>query len=611
MRTERIVRNFFFPLTAKLSVRLIAAAAVFLTVAGALSAADVPARGLVLSGTHRIDLLTFYYKYYPASESYKSHIAWTGNVASGVAGTTGTLFKSDMLRRINFYRGMCGLDGNISFNATESAKDQEAALMFSANGNVSHNPPATWKFRTTNAVNGAANSLISYGIYGPPVIDDYMRDDGTGNEPVGHRRWLLYTRATMMGTGDIPTTQSYFGSNALWVIGGFKAAPTNVSDMRMTAWPIPGYFPVPFTPKRWSMSYSDPNADFTHAVVSMKRGSVAISASNIKIISRAEVGAGDRSIAWEVSGLPKTISGDTPYTVTVSGVRGPSGFTGATYTTTLFDLNVIDPTIPDNSVPISRNTMIPITGGTCGLRQISGADNYQLRVAKGATVTLLAGDLTPPPISKTDSFAYVSKRNAFHLAFPGPEFENQVLGITKGVPVLHPEASASAEYREFLPSSTARLNFYQLSRFATTTTTLSAEISVDNGNRWTTVWSRHGAGLASAYWDAFTLQSISLAAYANRPLVIRFILRHNDGSTVIENQPNDGLYVDAISVSGCKELVRTRVQDLTLGNVNSFWFDSAAAGETLVANTNYYLRIQPVVAGHRFGFGPPKGLVTY
>ena len=594
----------------KLSARLIAVTAVFLTGACFVSATDVPARGLAVSGTRRIDVLSFYYRYFPASDSYKSHMAWTGDVASGVAGTTASLFKNDMLRRINFYRALAGMDGNISFDVIKSAKDQQAALMFSANGNVSHTPPTTWRFRTPNAVDAAASSLLSYGIYGPPVIDDYIRDDGTGNEPVGHRRWLLYSRATTMGTGDIPIGHSYFGSNALWVLGGFKPAPV-AAQMRMSAWPTPGSFPFAFLPTRWSLSYSDPNADFSRATVSMKRGNVSISASNIKIISRSDVGVGDRTIVWEVTGLPKTISADTPYTVTVSGVQGPSTFTGATYTTTLFDLNVINPTVPDNAVPITRQTLVPTTGGTCGLRKIAGADNYQLRVTRGAIVSWLAGDITPPTVSKSDSFVYVSKKNSFQLAFPGPDFENQVLGITKGGIALHPESAASGEYREFLPTATARLRFYELSRFATTTTTLSAEVSVDNGNRWTSIWSRPGAGLASANWDPFTLQSVSLAPYANRAIVIRFVLRFNNGPTVIETHPDDGFYVDAIALSGCKELLRTQPRDLNLGNVDVFRFDSAAAGEVLEHNANYYLRVQPMVAGHKFGFGPIKGLMVY
>jgi hypothetical protein len=78
--------------------------------------------------------------YAPAMPS----MAWTGSIAGCNAGTISTAFKEWTISRVNFARAMAGLPGNISLDATNSAKAQQAALMFSANQSLSHTPPASW-----------------------------------------------------------------------------------------------------------------------------------------------------------------------------------------------------------------------------------------------------------------------------------------------------------------------------------------------------------------------------------------------------------------------------------------------------------------------------------
>ncbi|MBX9703038.1 MAG: ATP-grasp domain-containing protein, partial [Silvanigrellaceae bacterium] len=52
--------------------------------------------------------------------------------------------SEDVRRRINFFRALTGYPGDIVFDATKSAKAQEAALMMAANNNLNHYPPNTW-----------------------------------------------------------------------------------------------------------------------------------------------------------------------------------------------------------------------------------------------------------------------------------------------------------------------------------------------------------------------------------------------------------------------------------------------------------------------------------
>ena len=565
--------------------------------------AEVPALGFQLSGSSRLDVLALYHVYYGASEGFAARMGWNGNVTRGIAGQTSDAFKNDVLRRINFYRVLAGLQSNIVFDPGRSAQDQQACLMFSANSSLSHDPPLNWKFRTGAAVNAALNSLLSLGRYGPPAIDDYMLDDGLNNELAGHRRWLLYSDATLMGTGDIPTNNQHFGSNAVWVLGGFRPHPTPEQNQIVT-WPSPGYFPLALLPKRWSFAVTNPNTNFDGATVTMKVGETPI--WPVTVVSRSTVGLGDPTLVWEVPGLPKTIPADTTYTVTIAGVGGKDLFSGTTYSVTVFDPQVLDPANPANAVPVAGPEVIPASGGFCTTLPIGGASAYQLRVARRSSVRLLGGDASPVPVARDASFQTVSPGLAYHLTFPGPAFENQILSIVEGGNAVRKESNTRGVYREFLPGSKGALFFFDLCRFASPTTTLGAEVSTDNGNTWTVVWKRRGVGLKSTQWDGYSQRRINLARFAGRSIAVRFVLRYNDAPTVLEPGPNGGFYVNGISLTGCSELVRPKRRDIDLGAATAFHFNSTVAGEQLRPGALYYLRIQPILAEHQFGYGPFK-----
>ncbi len=219
--------------------------------------------------TDRTDVLAFYNTVYLASENYASEMAWNGDVAGNIAGTTSLAFKNDVQRRVNFYRALVGVPAVITFNDTFSAKDQLAALMLSANQDpITHNPPPTWNDYSADGAEAAGHSNIARGtgIYGPAAVDGYMLDFGDNNAEVGHRRWILYSRAQVMGTGDIPDNGPYLGSNALWN----DINTTNPVAPIFEKWPNAGYSPFPLMPARWSVAYRD--ADFTQATVTMTQG---------------------------------------------------------------------------------------------------------------------------------------------------------------------------------------------------------------------------------------------------------------------------------------------------------------------------------------------------
>jgi len=143
-----------------------------------------------------------------------------------------------------------------------------------------------------------------------------MKDYGGSNTAVGHRRWILYSRAKVMGHG---ATSSY---DALGVIGSF-ANPDTLPEF--IAWPPKGYVPAPLVYPRWS--FGKPGADFSNATISMLDDAGA--PVNLSIIFRdtkknqkESLGLkayGDKSIVWEPESLELSLD-DYSYHVKIEDV---------------------------------------------------------------------------------------------------------------------------------------------------------------------------------------------------------------------------------------------------------------------------------------------------
>ncbi|MEP2776879.1 MAG: CAP domain-containing protein [Luteolibacter sp.] len=539
--------------------------------------------GFTVDTTSRADVLSFYNCIYTASANDKAKIGWNGSVANCLPGTTSAAFKDDILRRINFYRALVAVPAGVSFDPVKNAKAQQAALMMSRNATLSHDPPATWQCYTADGAEAAGKSNLFLGGYGASSVDGYIVDPGLGNEIVGHRRWLLYSRAVSMGTGDIPGESGYSSANAIWVIGNAGTAP----PAAFIPWPNRGYSPFPLMPARWSLSY--PGASFASATVSMTVGGVSVATN---VISRADNGYGDNTIVWAPSGLPASITTDVVCSVTVSGISNAGGVTSYTY-----PVNLFDPDRLGESVTIAGSDTPPKTGGAYTFSPISRADAYELRVSSATPGTWVEGaeDSPAPQIEQFTTGSYALRQSdlkrsgskAFQLVTP--DFNNQSFVIT----------------RDIIASATSELKWFDRGRFATTTTTLDAEISTDSGATWTSVFRRSGVGLSSSLWDANWLsRSVSLSAYAGQIVKVRFIMRI-DGSITSGITPNYGFFIDDVSVTNASEVSDATVTTLT-GSTSSFTLNSATAGAPLVAGSAYYMRVRPNVGNRWFGDGALK-----
>ncbi len=259
--------------------------------------------------------------------------AWSGSVAGCAAGDTTDTFKSAVLRRLNYFRAMAGLPGDLALDPTLSAKAQQAALMMDASDSLSHTPPASWPCYSAVGAEAAGSSLLAYSnapTRSVGLLDGYMRDRGANNAAVGHRRWILYPQLKRLGTGDAPQ------ANALWVIGAGTTGPA-ASDSAI-AWPRRGFIPRPLADPTDRYSLSCAGADFSTASVTMR--SDTGQPVDVRVESRADNGYGDNTIVWSIDITRSPASGwdrgtaDTRLDIELSGVSNCSAGSSFGYSVT-------------------------------------------------------------------------------------------------------------------------------------------------------------------------------------------------------------------------------------------------------------------------------------
>jgi len=244
-------------------------------------------------------------------------------------------YRSATIQRVNYFRSMAGLPGNVTLDAAKNAGCQEAALMMSANGALSHNPPSSWScYTSTGYVAAASSNLAAMFPTAWDAVDGFMADD---NQPeVGHRRWVLYPRYAVGGVGA--TFGGAWDAYALWVLGGFTSRPPQPA---WVAWPPPGYVPSPVIYPLWSFTMY--GANFSGATVSVREGNHERS-SSLTVLSTSY---GDPGISWRVQGFPMSPpDADIVYHVQVGNV-----LVGGVPTDFEYDVTVIDP--DSSGTPVS------------------------------------------------------------------------------------------------------------------------------------------------------------------------------------------------------------------------------------------------------------------
>jgi uncharacterized protein YkwD len=314
---------------------ILATGLLFSSYAWTLSVVDIHDRQLVRQ---------LYDSVYLASNGIKAE--WTGNVASCDAGTTSDEYNAAILQRINYFRSMSGVDANIKFNDDMNRKARAAALMMSANQALSHHPPDFWDCYSADGDEAAGQSNLGLGTHGYEAITLLMKDPGSNNSSVGHRRWIYFPQTKIMGTGDIvPSSFSPAFAHASIVQDEnvFAARPSTRDGF--VSWPPPGFVPYQLVFPRWSLSYA--NADFSEATVSMTN--MQGDQIDVDIIFRSNppsdkfISAPANTISWEPAVNADVVAdgNDVEYNVVVENVVLNSVVQTFQYTVTAIDPSIM------------------------------------------------------------------------------------------------------------------------------------------------------------------------------------------------------------------------------------------------------------------------------
>jgi len=607
----------------------------------------IPAAGFIVDPTYRLECLSFYNAAYLSSSGAAARIGWTGAYSTSCQrGTTAAAYQEDIRRRINYYRAVAALPANITFDAEPIVNDttpgsfqlpastaKRTCAQASAYMNafstaffdpyiLSHTPvsgkSACW---SQSARNGSLQSNLTIGYAGPDAIDIYMADenltdDQSNNINAGHRRWILYSRAKDMASGDVPAgtytdalgSYPILPSNALYIISTF--VPAASAPSQFVTWPARGFVPAPLRPNRWSVSF--PGASFPSGTASISMTGPGGTVIPVTILSYNLTGPGDNTLVFRPNSLPAPGPADAAYSVTVNGIGGSGVPTSYTWQTTFFD-----PTLTGVSQTITGPTQPSTAGADYQFTPVPLSTSYQVQASTaGPSATYVEnGDSAAPEITadKTGtypllqeaaslnglSFTPHSPGKSFHLCFPLDSTEID----------FFPHAQSFFPNPEFIPAASSSLTFQEQFRWLFTVNRLSVEVTADGGSNWSEIYGRNGAftyvpgsNYSSTGWDqGWIARSVSLAPWAGQTIRLRFILRPGDISFDTADI-NHGCYVDSISLTNVRRITSAPVRTLS---TPAFRFDSTLTGAPINAGTPWFLRVRPEIGTRYMGYSTP------
>ena len=473
-----------------------------------------------VDNSNREEVRTFFNAIYWAS-NYAT-IDWTGSFTpfpgtgtrtfeeiSPLAGDTSDLFKEAVLLRINFYRAMAGIPADIIFVDDLNQAAQMTALIMSGNDNISHFPllAGFGNYLSADGIQGAADSNLAIGSYGPDSVDGYMQDKGSGNTAVGHRRWLLYPPMLEMGTGDVPggeipaeaqantpgNSTTVRRANAIHVFSSNNFGALPYIDFPYVAFPQEGYVPYHIVYPRWSFAID--GANFSAASVSMTRDGSPIA---VAIEPYDAPGLGSNTLVWVYDGLNANNShthakpdSDVTYSITIDGIQNAPE-TSYTYNVTVFDpeaptsgentvTTLTGPAAPEVGTATEYSVALPDFADLPGNTNVTGIRFRSFTTSSGDFIEGAEsgiGDLIVSVFGGynviDESFASTGS-SAFHLS-------TGEIGTTQTI---------TSPYA-YLIGDSSNLSFQSMVRAATDTQIAKVNISLDNGVSWINKFSQPG-----------------------------------------------------------------------------------------------------------------------
>jgi len=566
--------------------------------------------GFAVNTDAREQVRDFYNAIYPTSENVP--INSTADVADCFPGTNAPSFQQAVLRRINWFRAMAGDPASVSFNSIYNSNAQAVAVMISSSGQLNHDPPPTWPCYSPAGAAGAGGNQAG-GADGADAITLYIWDFGSGNSEVGHRRWILFPSEQIMGTGDVPATNSNIAGNCTYVFDSSINDPRPATRQPYVAWPPEGYVPYPIVYPYWSFALS--NADLSAATVTMKSNGVPVTTTIQPYQSGDEnnqSGAGEDTLVWVPMGLDATSESttfpfggtDTVYSITVSNIA-----VGATMVHFSYNVTLFDPLMPGvDYVPttITGPTQAMANAGTsyyCTTLNNTNTTGYQWLTAQltpGNVFENANNDLAntglvnftfspaPPDYSILTTAPDGSGNACFHLCHNGP--------------TNNPTSQFFTLNELLFPATNTMVTFESLLAYASPDETARVQVSADAGITWQDLFVEPGLpDDEQPVESVFTLHSLSLSNYVGVPILLRFNYAFTGGEYWPYSDNDTGWDLESLVVTNAQQYINPTT-NATAGT--NFVFTPTQAG-------NYALQAAPVIfTQFPLAFGPYKGVVV-
>jgi hypothetical protein len=237
--------------------------------------------------------LTLLYKEYYLASAVDS-IDWKskGNCDPGSIPANTELLAE---RRINFFRLVNRLP-LIKVVASKKAEAQAAAFVMSKNNALSHDIPPSWKCYSKLAAEGAKNACLGLPNFKrlpqTAFITGFISDPGDANYFVGHRRWLLNSRAREFSIGATKNSLAIYCTDNL---------KTDTLRNDFIAYPWNGYIPVNLVFSKWSFSIPDGNeVSYSKVKVTVKNKKGLL--LPVQLL-KENPGFPDKTITWKIGGM--------------------------------------------------------------------------------------------------------------------------------------------------------------------------------------------------------------------------------------------------------------------------------------------------------------------
>jgi hypothetical protein len=508
-----------------------------------------------VNGGSREQVRQFYNSVYAASDGVP--IDSSAYIANCVAGANSAAFTTAILWRINWFRAMSGIPAGVTFSASEITSNQSAALMMSANNQVTHNIPTNWSCFDPSGANAAENANLALGVNGPDAITEYMWDYGAANASVSHRRGILYPQTQVMASGDVPAQGSYAAANVTSIYDTNSGGTRPATTYPYVAWPPPGCVPYPVVFPQWSFALS--NADLSMATVTMLSNGVPLSVT----VQSNMIGYGENTLVWYPSSLDFTSYGtvfpfngaDTVYAITISNV--PIGVAS----NLSYNVTVFDPALPGaDYVPTvisgtNRSTVNETNPYSCTPSANPNTTGYQWIAARctngnfsdNALEGMANFTISPVPVYPVITNPPVGSGKCFHLTHASPA--PQLLQFTE---ILFPSASTSLAFKSHLG-------------YATTNEVARVQVST-NGSAWEDIYAETGTeGSGQA---AFVAHSLSLSNCAGQITYVRFDYDYLGGACYSQTSADAGWCLESIVMTNAGQLAGFTTNDTVSTNFN-------------------------------------------